>query len=231
MPRGWSARPATWWRARRSSRSSEGRGTPNGGVWIDVSHLGAEVVERNFRGMVRRCRDFGRDLARGPVEVGPTTHFMMGGVVDRHRVRHRDRGALRGGRGHGRRPRRQPPGRQRRRRVDRVRRHRRRRHGGFRRRARDPACRRRECGRRRRADHGAAGATGRRPLRATTRAARGHVGACRARARRRGAQGCRGDGRAPRRRALPHRRARRTGVQPGVAGLDQSRRARRRSPA
>ncbi|HYE94512.1 MAG TPA: FAD-binding protein, partial [Terriglobales bacterium] len=59
----------------------EGRGTPNGGVWIDVSHLGADVVERNFRGMVKRCRDFGRDLARGPVEVGPTTHFMMGGVV------------------------------------------------------------------------------------------------------------------------------------------------------
>jgi succinate dehydrogenase/fumarate reductase flavoprotein subunit len=59
----------------------EGRGTPNGGVWIDVSHLGAEVVERSFRGMVRRCRDFGRDLARGPVEVGPTAHFMMGGVV------------------------------------------------------------------------------------------------------------------------------------------------------
>ena len=60
---------------------TEGRGTPNGGVWIDVSHLGAETVERNFRGMVRRCRDFGRDLARGPVEVGPTAHFLMGGVV------------------------------------------------------------------------------------------------------------------------------------------------------
>jgi succinate dehydrogenase/fumarate reductase flavoprotein subunit len=60
---------------------TEGRGTPNGGVWIDVSHLGVDVVERNFRGMVKRCRDFGRDLARGPVEVGPTTHFMMGGVV------------------------------------------------------------------------------------------------------------------------------------------------------
>ena len=60
---------------------SEGRGTPNGGVWIDVSHLGAAHVERAFRGMVRRCRDFGRDLARGPVEVQPTTHFMMGGVV------------------------------------------------------------------------------------------------------------------------------------------------------
>ena len=59
----------------------EGRGTPNDGVWLDVSHLGAEVVERNFRGMVKRCRDFGRDLARERVEVGPTTHFMMGGVV------------------------------------------------------------------------------------------------------------------------------------------------------
>src|SRR3989441_1157328 len=60
---------------------AEGRGSPNGGVWIDVSHLGAEAVEKNFRGMVKRCRDFGRDLARGPVEVGPTTHFMVGCVV------------------------------------------------------------------------------------------------------------------------------------------------------
>ena len=59
----------------------EGRGSPHGGVWIDVSHLGSELVEASFRGMVRRCRDFGRDLAREPVEVGPTAHFMMGGVV------------------------------------------------------------------------------------------------------------------------------------------------------
>src|SRR5574342_360886 len=59
----------------------EGLGSPHGGVWIDVSHLGAELVETNFRGMVKRCRDFGRDLAREPVEVGPTAHFMMGGVV------------------------------------------------------------------------------------------------------------------------------------------------------
>ena len=59
----------------------EGRGAPNGGVWIDLSHLGAETVERSFRGMVKRCRDFGYDLAREPVEVGPTTHFMMGGIA------------------------------------------------------------------------------------------------------------------------------------------------------
>src|SRR5439155_14987088 len=59
----------------------EGRGTPEGGVWLDVSHLGAELVERSFRGMVRRCRDFGLDLARQPVPVMPTAHFLMGGVV------------------------------------------------------------------------------------------------------------------------------------------------------
>jgi succinate dehydrogenase/fumarate reductase flavoprotein subunit len=59
----------------------EGRGTLNGGVWIDVAHLGAETVEKSFKGMVRRCRDFGFDLARAPVEVGPTAHFLMGGVV------------------------------------------------------------------------------------------------------------------------------------------------------
>jgi fumarate reductase flavoprotein subunit len=59
----------------------EGRGTPNGGVWIDVAHLGAETVEKHFKGMVKRCRDFGFDLARNPVEVGPTAHFMMGGIV------------------------------------------------------------------------------------------------------------------------------------------------------
>jgi succinate dehydrogenase/fumarate reductase flavoprotein subunit len=59
----------------------QGRGTPHGGVWIDVAHLGAEAVERSFRGMVKRCREFGYDLARQPVEVGPTAHFMMGGVA------------------------------------------------------------------------------------------------------------------------------------------------------
>ena len=57
-----------------------GRGSPNNGVFIDVSHLGAEFVETNFPGMVKRCRDMGFDLARKPVEVSPTAHFIMGGV-------------------------------------------------------------------------------------------------------------------------------------------------------
>jgi succinate dehydrogenase/fumarate reductase flavoprotein subunit len=57
-----------------------GRGTPNKGVLIDVSHLGAAFVETTFPGMVKRCRDMGFDLARRPVEVSPTAHFIMGGV-------------------------------------------------------------------------------------------------------------------------------------------------------
>lgn len=61
-----------------------GRGTPAGGVLLDMSHLGAEFVEQKFPGMVERVRDIGKDLAREPVEVSPTAHFMMGGVkIDR----------------------------------------------------------------------------------------------------------------------------------------------------
>jgi succinate dehydrogenase flavoprotein subunit len=57
-----------------------GRGSPHGGVYIDVSHLGASFVEQHFPGMVERCRDVGFDLARDPVEVSPTAHYLMGGV-------------------------------------------------------------------------------------------------------------------------------------------------------
>ena len=57
-----------------------GRGTDNGGVYIDVSHLGAEFVEKNFVGMRDRCLRIGYDLAREKVEVCPTAHFNMGGI-------------------------------------------------------------------------------------------------------------------------------------------------------
>ncbi len=57
-----------------------GRGTKNGAVLIDVTHLGAEFVEKNFAGMRDRCLRIGYDLARERVEVCPTAHFNMGGV-------------------------------------------------------------------------------------------------------------------------------------------------------
>jgi fumarate reductase flavoprotein subunit len=57
-----------------------GRSTPNGGVYLGMSHLGADKVRAQFKGMVERCRDCGFDLAGGMVEVVPTAHYMMGGV-------------------------------------------------------------------------------------------------------------------------------------------------------
>ena len=57
-----------------------GRGTPGGGVFIDVSHLDHQFVANNFRGMVERCRDYGFDLVHDRVEVSPSAHYQMGGV-------------------------------------------------------------------------------------------------------------------------------------------------------
>jgi fumarate reductase flavoprotein subunit len=58
-----------------------GRTSPHGGVYIKMSHLGPERVAREFKGMVERCRDCGFDLAGGLVEVVPTAHYFMGGVI------------------------------------------------------------------------------------------------------------------------------------------------------
>ena len=58
-----------------------GRGTPHGGVYIQMSHLGPENVRKLFKGMVERCADSGFDLASNLVEVVPTAHYMMGGLV------------------------------------------------------------------------------------------------------------------------------------------------------
>ncbi len=58
-----------------------GRVSPNGGVYIQMHHLGPDNVRKLFKGMVERCADSGFDLASGLVEVVPTAHYMMGGVV------------------------------------------------------------------------------------------------------------------------------------------------------
>jgi succinate dehydrogenase flavoprotein subunit len=59
----------------------KGKTTPNGGLYISMGHLGAKEVARKFKGMVERCADCGFDLAGGLVEVVPTAHYMMGGLI------------------------------------------------------------------------------------------------------------------------------------------------------
>jgi fumarate reductase flavoprotein subunit len=57
-----------------------GNATSNGGVYIEMHHLGPQRVSEQFKGMVKRCADCGFDLAGGRVEVVPTAHYMMGGL-------------------------------------------------------------------------------------------------------------------------------------------------------
>ena len=64
-----------------ADRVRKGFGSPNGGVYIAMGHLGPDSVRREFKGMVERCADCGFDLAGGKVEVVPTAHYMMGGVM------------------------------------------------------------------------------------------------------------------------------------------------------
>ena len=63
------------------SEMKKNNSSPNGGVFISMSHLGPDVVRSKFPGMVKRCADSGFDLAGGKVEVVPTAHYLMGGVV------------------------------------------------------------------------------------------------------------------------------------------------------
>ena len=64
-----------------SPRSAQGHATPNGGVYLRCAISGPTKCGAQFKGMVERCADCGFDLAGGRVEVVPTAHYMMGGVV------------------------------------------------------------------------------------------------------------------------------------------------------
>lgn len=59
----------------------EGRGTENGGVWLDVSHLPREVIlERLPRVYQTLMETQMLDITREPIEIAPTAHYSMGGV-------------------------------------------------------------------------------------------------------------------------------------------------------
>ena len=64
---------------------AEGRGTENGGVYLDISHRDASFIRERLPRMYERFQSLGVDMASEPVEVAPTAHYGMGGVaVDDH---------------------------------------------------------------------------------------------------------------------------------------------------
>jgi succinate dehydrogenase / fumarate reductase, flavoprotein subunit len=59
----------------------EGRGTPHGGVYLDISYLPADHVRRKLPSMYEQFKELADvDITKGPMEVGPTTHYVMGGI-------------------------------------------------------------------------------------------------------------------------------------------------------
>ncbi|QIG42046.1 FAD-dependent oxidoreductase [Nocardioides anomalus] len=59
----------------------EGRGTPAGGVWLDLTHLPREVVFERLPRVHQTLLDLQMlDVTREPIEVAPTAHYSMGGV-------------------------------------------------------------------------------------------------------------------------------------------------------
>ncbi|WP_135854140.1 L-aspartate oxidase [Halorussus salinus] len=58
----------------------EGRGTENGGVYLDISHRDADYVRERLPKMVERFASLGVDITEEAVEIAPTAHYTMGGV-------------------------------------------------------------------------------------------------------------------------------------------------------
>lgn len=59
----------------------EGRGTPNGGVWLDVSHLPRETIMTRLPRVYQTMLELQMlDITVSPIEIAPTAHYSMGGV-------------------------------------------------------------------------------------------------------------------------------------------------------
>ena len=58
----------------------EGRGTENGGVYLDISHLPDDLIDEKLETMVLQFENVGVDIKNEPIEVAPTAHHFMGGL-------------------------------------------------------------------------------------------------------------------------------------------------------
>ncbi len=61
---------------------TEGRGTPNGGVYLNISHKSKEFIIDKLPRMYRQFLDtLMIDISKTPMEVSPTAHYSMGGII------------------------------------------------------------------------------------------------------------------------------------------------------
>ncbi len=59
----------------------EGRGTPNGAVYLDIRHRGASYIKNKLPSMYYQFLEFANvDITKEKMEVAPTVHYQMGGV-------------------------------------------------------------------------------------------------------------------------------------------------------
>jgi succinate dehydrogenase / fumarate reductase, flavoprotein subunit len=58
-----------------------GRGTEHGGAYLDISHRGADYIKKKLPSMHEQFFKLADvDITKGPMEVGPTIHYVMGGI-------------------------------------------------------------------------------------------------------------------------------------------------------
>jgi succinate dehydrogenase / fumarate reductase flavoprotein subunit len=63
------------------TEAKEGRGSLHGGAYLDISHKPAEYVKKKLPSMYHQFKELADvDITTGPMEVGPTCHYMMGGI-------------------------------------------------------------------------------------------------------------------------------------------------------
>ena len=61
---------------------AEGRGGPNGGVFLDITHASKELIVTKLPRMYRQFIEYQMlDISRERMEVAPTAHYSMGGIV------------------------------------------------------------------------------------------------------------------------------------------------------
>ena len=60
---------------------AEGRGSPHGGAFLSIAHKPADFIKRKLPSMYEQFMEFAKvDITKEPMEVYPTTHYVMGGV-------------------------------------------------------------------------------------------------------------------------------------------------------